>query len=249
MRYLFLLLALLAPLVGTAQTVPGAVDPESRAISVVVNPSLRHTRQLPTRSLRAARQSMIAGREVSDANLARLGEHNDGLAAWRYVKRLLARDPVAHASDIAFYSAVAAGTGRGYALDDMIAAMHHLDPVEEPWTRRTRLIRVLYAHAWAGNTMAMDAVIAFNGEGTLFGPMSQRTLDRVLRAAERGDGRIELQLAMKLLNATGATRSDLETAMGYLNTAVASPDLTISPTSKNLIPLLVGRLAADVASN
>ena len=42
----------------------------------------------------------------------------------------------------------------------------------------------------AGNVLALDALIVLNGEGRLFGPMSDRTRDRIVAQAEQaGDGR------------------------------------------------------------
>ncbi|MEM8870986.1 MAG: hypothetical protein AAF848_15075 [Pseudomonadota bacterium] len=247
---LFVLLAATLTSGAVAQSLPMTAEQrESRAISAVSIQKLRHTRHLPHRYLRVARKAMIAGLDIDDNDMARLGDHKDGLAAKRYAARLIARDPVAHASDIAYYSAIAAGTGRIYALDDMIAAMHHLDPVSEPWSRRHMLIKVLYSHAWAGNVMALDAVIAFNGEGTLFGPMSDATRARVLRHGAVHDGRAELLLAMKLMARGDVRPPVLQQAMDYLQRGAESRDLTISTTSRNLIPLVVGRLAAQVASN
>ena len=67
---------------------------------------------------------------------------------------------------------------------------------------------MLYPHAWAGNTLALEAVVAFNGEGLLFGPLSERTRLRILNEAqEHGDGRVEFGMAMALLERSRATET------------------------------------------
>ncbi len=65
-------------------------------------------------------------------------------------------------------------TGRIWPLQDAITAMHQLDPATEPSDRIQMYIQTLYAHALAGNALALDAVVDLNGEGRLFGPMSMR---------------------------------------------------------------------------
>ena len=210
-------------------------DPESTRISVVVKPNLSHTNKLPTRALRDARKAMIAKEPVSEEDLRALADHNDGLAAARYAAILRDRDPVTHASDIAHYYSIAAGTGRIYALKPMIEAMHRLDPETESRERKAQLISVLYPHAWAGNALALDAVIAFNGEGKLFGALSQATRDKIVEHGQGGSGRFELKFALEILEAPEKTRADLDRARNYLEAASESRILGIQAAAKTLL--------------
>jgi len=191
-------------------------DRASDKISVAVTPGVRRMSDLPDLFLRNARQRMQAGEAIPDAALRQLAILNEGLAAQRYARRLLARSG-ANPSDIAFYSAIAVGTGRVATLPDMIAAMRRLDPATESRARMRKYVQVLYAHAWAGNRMALNAVIEFNGRGRLFGALSDATRDRILaQAAKAGDGRVELQMAVQLLETRPLTETETRWAQEYL---------------------------------
>ncbi len=227
-----------------APVIPILIGPseDSDRVSVVVDKGLTSSKRLRTAELRAAREAMHNNETVSVAHLRALAGAGDGLAAQRYVRVLLA-DPAAKPSDIAYYSAVAVGTGRIWTLEPMIEAMHRLDPASEPRDRIRTYIRVLYPHAWAGNSAALDALVAFNGEGRLFGPLSDRTRNRILdEARKQGDGRIELGLAMGILEATRAgAETDpeaLNEARGFLELAAASDHLAVSTTAENLLRMI-----------
>ncbi|MFC6585187.1 hypothetical protein [Sulfitobacter aestuariivivens] len=167
----------------------------------------------------------------------------DGLAAQRYARQLISGRVAASPSDIAYFSAIAVGTGRVWTLGPMIEAMHKLDPAQEPRARVRKYIKVLYPYAWAGNALALDALVAFNGEGRLFGPLSDATRDRILSEAQtQGDGRIELGLAMAILESerskTTPDSSALDQARSYLATAEASGHLAVRTTAQNLLRLM-----------
>ncbi len=227
-----------------APVIPILIGPSevSNRVSVVVDKGLRSSKRLRTTELRAAREAMHNNEAVSVAHLRALASAGDGLAAQRYVRVLLA-DPAADPSDIAYFSAVAVGTGRIWTLEPMIKAMHRLDPASEPRERVGAYIRVLYPHAWAGNSLALDALVAFNGEGRLFGPLSAKTRKRILdEARKQGDGRIELGLAMGLLEAARAGVQDdpgaLEEARGFLKLAAGSDHLAVRTTAENLLRMM-----------
>jgi hypothetical protein len=216
-------------------------DLESSQISVKVRPGLKSTRNLPSSSLRKARLSMLAKQVVSDENLRALAEYGDGLAALKYVRLLVSRykgqdEP---ASDIAYYAAIAVGSGRVWPLRDMISAMRHLNPKTEPKKRVREYIAVLYAHAWAGNTMALDAMVEFNGVGLLFGAMSDATRVKIMAQSKvNGNGRVELQLAVRLMIESEHAAEETELAQTYLVQASGSDNLAIKTTAKNLLLLL-----------
>ena len=225
-----------------AQFIPVTIpdDPETRKISVVVRPGLARTRDLPGQTLRDARKAMIAKEPVSEEDLRKLAEYRDGLAAARYADLLVQRDSVGLASDIAHFYGVAVGTGRAYALPGMIAAMRHLDSTTEPAARMNHLISVLYPYAWAGNSLALDAVIEFNGEGRLFGKLSETTRLRILEQAKGGNGRVELRMALDILARDTKIAKELDRARGYLERAVQSPLLAVQTTARNLLTLVDG---------
>ncbi|RVT85740.1 hypothetical protein DXV76_08305 [Rhodobacteraceae bacterium CCMM004] len=231
------------PALGLGQSFPMTIpsDPESRAISVVVDPGITKTAQLRRADLRETRKAMHEGLPVADDALRALADARDGLAAARYADRLIAEDPLGRASDIAWYTSIAVGSGRVYALRKMVTALHRLDPADEPAARKRQYMAVLYPHAWAGNALAMDAVIAFNGEGRLFGALSDATRDKILDYAAGGDGRVELRFAVRILADDDATAADLARARSYLERARASVSPTAKATAETLLSLLDAR--------
>lgn len=217
------------------------VDKASRQISVKVTPGLTKTRSLPTSALRQARRDMLAKKVVSDDDLRALANYGDGLAAQKYMRLLVERyeGQPKHASDIAYYGAIAVGTGRVWSLPDMIDAMYFLDVETEPTKRVRKYISVLYPHAWAGNGLALDALVDFNGQGELFGNLSEATRKRILEQSEKnGGGRAELRLAINLMQ--NPNRSEEETALArdYLKRAMLADNLVIKTVASNLLPLL-----------
>ncbi len=226
-----------------ASRIPNVIAPagvEAERVSVVVDPGLTSNKQLRSTALRRARKAMQAGEPVTADQLRALAEAGDGLAAQRYVRLLQAKTVKGTPSDLAYFSAIAVGTGRVWTLGAMIDAMHSLDPQTEPKARINKYIQVLYPHAWAGNRLAFEAVVDFNGEGRLFGPLSERTRVRILEEAQKqGDGRIELGMAMGLLEraaeAGAAGDQHLTDARALLQVAAQSNHLAVSTTAANLL--------------
>ena len=245
-----ILLCLIAPFTAVAQEARTSVIPilmapveDAAQVAVKVEKGLRSSKQLRSHELRRARDAMHKGEPVSTAHLRALAQAGDGLAAQRYVRILLSAEPAANPSDIAFYAAQAVGTGRIWTLKPMIEAMHKLSPETEPKERIRKYIRVLYPHAWAGNSLALDALVAFNGEGRLFGPLSDKTRDRILaQSRKNGDGRIELSLAMAILEVEHQSATPdgqaLAQARSYLELAQASDHLAVSTPAQNLLRMI-----------
>ena len=210
----------------------------ARRISVTVNKGLTRTASLPTAALRQARRDMLAGKVIPDADLRALADRRDGRAAQDYVRRLLkAQDQTGTGtpSDIAYYGSIAVASGRVWTLPDAVRAMHALDPATEPRARVAQAVAMLYPHAWAGNALALDALIALNGQGRLFGPMSEKTRARLLEASRRaGDGRVALQMALVALR----DPADPLAARLWLTEAQGARDLAIRTTAAALLARL-----------
>lgn len=230
------------PLAGWAQdiaphlTLIAPPDRADRQVSVVVRAGLASNYGLPE-ALALARTAMLAGHEISPGDLRALADRRDGLAAQRYVRLLLA-DPAATASDIAFYGSVAVSTGRVWTLPEAIAAMLQLDPATEPVERSRAYVAMLYPHAWAGNPLALDAVIDLNGKGRLFGALSEETRARIIaQDAVNGDGRAALRMALALLAQQPLDADQSALVRAYLTQAAAGDDLAVSVTATNLLAL------------
>jgi len=230
-------------LAQTGLALPILADIESRQISVKVGNGLKSTRSLPRQSLRQARLEMLAKHVVSDEDLRALANYGDGLAALKYVRLLVSRyaGQPEHASDIAYYGAIAVGSGRVWPLEDMVLAMRALSPDTEPPKRINKYFKVLYAHAWAGNSIALDALVDFNGEGMLFGKLLEKTRLRIVEQSVRnGGGRAELRLAVRLMSKPQRSVEESELVRGYLTRAIAANDLAVRTTAQNLMTLLNG---------
>jgi len=185
---------------------------------------------------------------VTDADLRALADQGDGLAAQKYVSRLMLQGG-ASPSDIAYYATVAISTGRVWTLPEAVDAMRLLDPETEPAARKKAYVAMLYPHAWAGNSLALDAVIDLNGEGKLFGPLSEATRQRILEQGDKnGDGRAALRLALILLQKPELTADDQATLQDYLNRAKAVENLAVRTTALNLLALQEGK-ASEAALN
>ena len=218
--------------------IPAMTD--SWRISVTVDAGLVSNRRLPLRIIEDRRR-LHAGEELSLAALQALANRQDGLAAQKLVRKLIAEKGIAEetASDIAYYSAIAVGSGRIWTLPQMIQAMERLEPDTEPKLRVRKYIATLYPHAWSGNTMALEAVVQFNGPGKLFGDLSDRTLEKIVKQAEKaGDGRIELLLGLRLLEQPTLSLEEFERAEHYLKTAHQSHRLPVKTVAGNLLTLL-----------
>lgn len=233
---------LAAPVLAEPLALPS--KSEARQISVVVDRGITHTNQLPW-SLRPLRKAMVGGAAMSIADLRTLADRKDSLAALKLVKLMRSGAMTETASDMAFYAAVAAGAGRKGMLDDMIAALYRLSPEVEPADRMSHYIRVLYGHAWAGNTQAQDALIALNGEDRLFGPMSDATRDRIVAT---GGPRMVLSLALKDLARADLDEAGLVRVRGYLERAERNGDLAIRAMAQTLTAQVEARLARRVVN-
>jgi hypothetical protein len=211
---------------------PFPPDDAAAQISVEVTPGLRSNARVPTEALRTARKAMQDGQDISEADLRALADLGDGLAAQRLTRLMNAGTVSATDSDQAHYAGIAVGTGRVSMLPTMTEALLRLDPVTEPPERVAGYASVIYAYAWAGNPLAMDALIALNGDGRLFGALSDATRTRIEEAGDSaGDGRIFLTLALRELQPGG----DEGRASGYLTRAAQGSNMMVRLAAETLL--------------
>ncbi len=228
------------PAVVRAETVSINIpaDKTHRMVSVVVTKGLTSTAKLPTPALREARKRMLKDQPVTPDELRALADRADGLAALKYV-RLLVESKTATPSDIAYYGMVAVSTGRVWPLPDVVDALRKLDPATEPAARVKAYAATLYPYAWAGNSLALDAVIDLNGPGKLFGEMSKATRDKIMAQGEKDkDGRVALRLALMLAQKPDRSPADVALAQHFLSVAQASDNLQVQATATTLADVL-----------
>jgi hypothetical protein len=182
---------------------------------------------------------MLADKPVTPDELRQLADLGDGLAAQKYDRYLVENIATSTASDIAYYGTIALGTGRVWALPAVVDALRRVDPATEPEARKKAYAAVLYPYAWAGNSLALDAIIDLNGKDKLFGEMSKATQDKIAKQGEKaGDGRVALRLALTLLQKPERSKADVALAQHFLKLAQASDNLQVQATANNLTNLL-----------
>jgi hypothetical protein len=92
-------------------------------------------------------------------------------------------------------------------------------------------------------------VMAMNGEGKLFGPLSDKTRAKIEEQGRKaGDGGVPLRLAVNLMARSDAPAADLQQARAYLQQAVMSPHLSVRTTAANMLVVLDARQAGGVAT-
>lgn len=227
---LWLCSAALAEGPARALTLPIPHDAADIAIGVTVTEGLRSMARVPTEPLREARRAMQAGDEIAPEDLRALADLGDGLAALKLVRHL--QMTAGSDSDVAHYAGIAVARGRIGMLPAMIDALGRLDPATEPPERIAGHIAALYPQAWAGNPLALEALVHLNGAGRLFGALSDRTRQRLEAMAEdRGDGRLYLTLALNEMSPGG----DAARAADYIRRAAEGSNPMVRMAAETLI--------------
>lgn len=211
---------------------------EPHRITVEMVRGIRSSTELPTEELIAARRALAAGQRISTVKLRTLADIGDGFAALRFAQWLDRQGDSVPASDVAHYYGMAAATGRGGAIANLIKALDRI-PEGELGPRRLNVFKnVILTYARAGNSHAIDAVFRYHTQGAPFGPLDNELARIVERAGGDAAAELALQLAVILLRAPVKTEADLDEADGLLQTALTSSSLTTQVTAQNLIPVL-----------
>lgn len=211
---------------------------EPHRITVEMVRGIRSSTELPTEELIAARRALAAGQRISTAQLRQLADIGDGFAALRFAQWLDRQGDRVPAADVAHYYGVAAATGRGGAIANLIKALDRI-PADELGPRRANVFKnVILTYARAGNSYAIDAVFRYHSQSTPFGPLDDELARIVERAGGDAAAELALQLAVILLRDPAMTEDDLEQVDWHLQTALTSSSLTTQVTAQNLIPVL-----------
>lgn len=174
-------------------------------------------------SLKALRKSMLAGRDLSDAQLQTLADAGEGLAAARYAKRLEERDDPAFIDDAAHYYSIAVYQGRDFATPRLLATLTHASAEFGP--ARLRNIRgVLDRAARRGDAKAATGLAQMLLKGVPYETDIPRARELLLLAAQAGDTKAAMQLALSHIQGEPGLPPDPEAARPALELALASPD-------------------------
>ncbi len=210
-------------------------------ITVVMTPGITSWLQLPSEDLVQTRRDLAQGRFVSTTQLRRLADLGDGFAALRFAQRL-EESGANNPADIAHYYGMAAATGRGGAIVNMIRHLDQIDPADVG-PRRLGLLRgIVVAYANAGNSAAAEALIRYHWRQVPFGPL----YDEVEAVLARLDGELGAELSLRhavaILQDRQRTKQDLLNVQTYLAAASQATSLETRLVAQNLEPVLEAAL-------
>lgn len=173
--------------------------------------------------LKDLRRSMLAGRNLSDLQLQTLADAGEGLAAARYAKRLEERQDPAFLDDAAHYYSIAVYMGRDFAVPRLLAAVAR--PEAEFGPARLRNIHaILERAARRGDAVAASGLAYLLLQDKPFGQDIPRARELLLTAAEAGDTKAAVRLAVSLIEGAPGLPPDPDAARRPLDLALASPD-------------------------
>ncbi|MDX8354905.1 hypothetical protein [Cognatiyoonia sp. IB215182] len=211
-------------------------------ITVVMTPGITSWLDLPSEDLVTTRRRLAQGQSVSTTRLRRLADLGDGFAALRYAQRL-DEAGAANPADIAHYYGMAAATGRGGAIMNMIRYLDQVDPADVSPQRLALLRSIVIAYANAGNSVAAEALVRYHWRQVPFGPL----YDEVEIVLARLDGELGAALSLDhsvaILQDRQRSKQDLLNVQAYLATARQSTSLETRLVAQNLEPVLQGALA------
>lgn len=211
-------------------------------ITVVMTPGITSWLDLPSDEMVTIRRNLSQGRAVSTSQLRRLADLGDGFAALRFAQRLEASGNV-NPVDVTHYYAMAAATGRGGAIVNMIRYLDQIDPADVSPQRLAHFRRIIIAYANAGNSAAAEALIRYHWQQVPFGPL----YDEVETVLNRLDGEVGAELslehALAILQDRQRTKQDLLNAQSYLANAAQATSLETRLIAQNLEPVLQEALA------
>jgi hypothetical protein len=215
-----------------AEQVPAALI----SVEFVFDNKVTHTLDLPSAALRAARKSMVTGGKVSSSQLRALADAGDGLAAYRYGKVLEAADPPAKAGGAAHYYAIAAYTGRAFAVAPLAKLL-----VAEGDTYGASLLKhslnALTVQAISGNAQAAAMLGQMYIDGVPFGRDTNEA-QHFLSMAGQNDPAAALKLGIALITDPADARLDHVGARAALILAANGTNLSARVTAQNLLRML-----------
>lgn len=197
LKHLLLAATLATP--ASAAVVPLTPDLPNSAPQPAFEEGITRTDQLPTLELRRLRKSMLRGDRLSFQDMRKLADAGDGLAAFRYGRRLVALDDPDVLPAAALYFASAAYSGRDYAVRPLVQLLEEED-MELSERRLVHLENALRAFAIRGNVVAEQALVRFYEQGEPFGYHPERAQSLMLAMAEAGNGEAALALATQAMS-------------------------------------------------
>lgn len=205
-------------------------------VDFVFDNKVTRTKDLPSVELQAARKRMVGGGKVSMNTLRALADAGDGLAAFRYARLLQAAVPPAKAGAAAHYYAIAAYTGRGFAVSPLAKLLVSEGAAYNPSLLKQSL-NAMTIQAISGNAAAAKALGQMYSDGAPFGKDLGQA-QHFLGLAGQSDPAAALKLGLALMSDPADAALDHVGARAALGLAAQGSNLSARITAENLLRLL-----------
>jgi TPR repeat protein len=179
---------------------------------------------------------MVTGGKVSGNELRALADAGDGLAAFRYGKLLQSSVPPAKAGSAAHYYAIAAYTGRAFAVAPLGQLLVSEGADYGP-SLLEQSLNALTVQAISGNAKAAQLLAEMYGTGVPFGH-DPKQAQHFTAIAGQDDPAGALKLGISLINDPADADLDHVGARAALTIAADSTNLAAKVTAQNLLRLL-----------
>jgi hypothetical protein len=188
--------------------------------------------------LKQIRRRLVSKQHVSYKDLRDLADTGDGLAAYRFAKRLMGMGRNDILSDVAHYLSIAAYDGRSYAVQPLVKILKN-QSVEFSDSRLKHLEEALLRQARSGDQKALLALAQFYQSGSPFGAKPDLATELMKRVDTSAyDDRIALRLAASIASHQPLLPNEKEEVKRYLDVADRSEDFGIRAAAKNMRRLI-----------
>lgn len=188
--------------------------------------------------LKQIRKRLVRKQHVSYKDLRDLADTGDGLAAYRFAKRLMRMGRSDILSDVAHYLSIAAYDGRSYAVRPLVKILKN-QTVEFSDSRLEHLEQALLRQARSGDQKALLALAQFYKVGTPFGAKPDLAMEMMKRVDTSAyDDKIALRLAASIASHQPLLPKEKEEVKRYLDVAERSDDFGIRAAANNLRKLI-----------
>jgi hypothetical protein len=200
----------------------------------VTQMGIQSAHEITDPAIKSLRMRMVAGDALTYGELRRLADAGDGLAAFKVAQMLEAAQVADHQDEAVHYYALAARTGRGFAVPRLVAMLTS-GKVALSDAQLANARDALIAQAKAGNPAAALAMSDMYLNDGPFGRDVTKGLAYLNLSAKGGDAKSAMRLALMYLQGTADVPADRTLARVALKIAAASTDLGVRSMAENLL--------------
>jgi hypothetical protein len=183
------------------------------------------------------RKRLIAHRRVSTAELRRLADAGDSLGSFAFGKWLAGQGDSKLVSDALHYFAMAAISGRDYAVRPILELVSRPDAVISP-AHLKQAESALSMRAARGNNVAIDGLVRLYSSARPFGAKPEEAARLLSARAAKGNSDAAYRLAMMKLSARDKSPGATPEIIRYLEIAERGGTLGVKASAANLLALL-----------